>query len=340
MSTQEGNHVASTPPYTAITGKLVAHDPSVYEEISAPWELIATPLGRGSFGYSKTYLITPAVVAYQEGFDSAVRVRGLTPAGMLGFSIPIRTGSRTAYWNGPLHEKGLPASMPGALDAVIEAQQSHIIVLVNITVLHQVLPAETAAALMRAATQRLLPVPPSVTASLGRWLLQILDEVQRQPAMLQHPAMVRAFEEDLFRRLTELVSLLNTEARRPDITRRRSGFERALEYMREKDMSSLSIPQLSTIAGVGQRTLEYAFRETFNLTPLGFLRLKRFHGARRMLLSTRQGEATVADIAHRNGFYELGRFATSYKRLFGELPSQTMALPPVETTNNPFMTFR
>jgi len=152
--------------------------------------------------------------------------------------------------------------------------------------------------------------------------------------------MVRAFEEDLFRWLADLVRVLNTDAYRPDITRRRHGLERALEYIREKDSSSLSIPQLSKIAGVGQRTLEYAFRETFDLTPLGFLRLKRFHGTRRMLISTRPGEATVADIAHRNGFYELGRFATSYKRLFDELPSQTMAPPPSETTRNPFMTFR
>ena len=230
--------------------------------------------------------------------------------------------------------------MPGALDAVIEAQQSHIIVLVNITVLHQVLPAETAAALVRAATQRLLPVPSNVAAGQSRWLLRLLDEVQRQPKMLQYPAMVRAFEEDLFRRLAELVRLLNTDARRPDITRRRHGLERALEYLREKDTSSLSIPQLSTIAGVGQRTLEYAFRETFDLTPLGFLRLKHFHQARRMLMTTCQGETTVADIAHQNGFYEQGRFALTFKRLFGELPSQVLARPTVEITSNPFMTFR
>ena len=96
MRTHEGDQGASAPPYTAITGKQVAHDPSVYEELSAPGELIATPLGRGSFGHYKTYLITLTVVAYQESFDLAVRVRGLTPTGMLGFSIPLRTGSRTS----------------------------------------------------------------------------------------------------------------------------------------------------------------------------------------------------------------------------------------------------
>lgn len=123
------------------------------------------------------------------------------------------------------------------------------------------------------------------------------------------------------------------------MTQRRHGLERALEYLRDKDTFSLSVPLLSTLAGVSQRTLEYAFRETFNLTPLGFLRLKRLHRARRMLMTIPRGEATVADIVCRNGFYELGRFATTYKGLFGELPSQTMASPSVQIPCNPFMTF-
>jgi AraC-like DNA-binding protein len=51
-------------------------------------------------------------------------------------------------------------------------------------------------------------------------------------------------------------------------------------------------------------------------------------------------ETTIADIAYQNGFYELGRFATTYKGLFGELPSQTMASPSVQIPCNPFMKFR
>ena len=49
--------------------------------------------------------------------------------------------------------------------------------------------------------------------------------------MLQHPAVVRAFEEDLFQWLADLSWVLNRDARRPDITRRRHGLKRALEYL-------------------------------------------------------------------------------------------------------------
>jgi AraC family transcriptional regulator, ethanolamine operon transcriptional activator len=340
MRINNGDRESTIPSCTALTGNLAAHDPSVYEEMSAPWELIATPVGRGSFGHYKAYLITPNVVAYQESFDSAVRVRGLTPTGMLGFLIPLRTGRRTAYWNRLLHEKGLPISMPGPVDAVIEARQSHLIVLINLAVLRQALPDETASALISATTQRLLPLPSKETAVLGRWLLRTLDGVQQQPAMLHHPAVVRAFEEELFHRLRDLVRTLKTGPHRPGVTQRRHGLKLALEYLRDKDTISLSVPELSTIAGVSQRTLEYAFRETFNLTPLGFLRLKRLHKTRRMLMTIPRDETTIADIAYQNGFYELGRFATTYKGLFGELPSQTMASPSVQIPCNPFMKFR
>jgi AraC-like DNA-binding protein len=36
------------------------------------------------------------------------------------------------------------------------------------------------------------------------------------------------------------------------------------------------------------------------------------------------GPATIKEIAIEHGFVELGRFAGEYRRLFGELPSQTL----------------
>ena len=39
----------------------------------------------------------------------------------------------------------------------------------------------------------------------------------------------------------------------------------------------------------------------------------------------RGGSPRIADIAYRQGFLELGRFAADYRRLLGELPSETLA---------------
>ena len=86
----------------------------------------------------------------------------------------------------------------------------------------------------------------------------------------------------------------------------------------------LGVPEWCKAVDASQRTLEYAFRDTFDLTPLAFLRLRRLHEVRRRLFTSCHKGASVADIAHEQGFYELGRFASDYRQLFGELPSQAL----------------
>ncbi|NNV10245.1 helix-turn-helix domain-containing protein, partial [Geobacillus sp. MMMUD3] len=52
------------------------------------------------------------------------------------------------------------------------------------------------------------------------------------------------------------------------------------------------------------------------------LQRQRLHAARSDILS---GDETMSDIAFRWGFSHPSRFAAAYRRLFGELPSQTRA---------------
>jgi hypothetical protein len=116
----------------AAVGEIDVDDPTAYEANSQPWEIMATPVETRTFGHRNTYLVTPSVILYRESFDSRLRVQVLTPAGMFGFTIPIWLGSRSRYWESPYSASGLPASMPGALDAVIDAGQPHLIVLISL----------------------------------------------------------------------------------------------------------------------------------------------------------------------------------------------------------------
>jgi AraC family ethanolamine operon transcriptional activator len=90
------------------------------------------------------------------------------------------------------------------------------------------------------------------------------------------------------------------------------------------DVTTLSIPEISRVAGVSLRTLEYSFRDELGLTPLAFLRLQRLHAARRRLMNAGTGGTTVTEIACAHGFYQPARFAAHHHRLFNELPSQTL----------------
>jgi transcriptional regulator GlxA family with amidase domain len=77
------------------------------------------------------------------------------------------------------------------------------------------------------------------------------------------------------------------------------------------------------MAGVGRRTLVRAFRAVRNTTPSQFLRTFRLNAVREALLSA-NGSETVTQIVMNFGVRELGRFASEYRSVFGESPSETL----------------
>jgi transcriptional regulator GlxA family with amidase domain len=84
------------------------------------------------------------------------------------------------------------------------------------------------------------------------------------------------------------------------------------------------IAELCRIAGIGRRTLLRAFRAVHATTPARHLRAVRLNLARQALLASDAGSKTVTEVATHFGFRELGRFATDYRTMFGETPSETL----------------
>jgi AraC family ethanolamine operon transcriptional activator len=98
---------------------------------------------------------------------------------------------------------------------------------------------------------------------------------------------------------------------------------RAEDYLRACLGEPLSLLDLCRELGVSERTLHYAFREVRGLSPMAYFRTCRLNAVRQELKSA-PDRATVGEIARRWGFWHPGEFAAAYRRLFGELPSQTL----------------
>ena len=98
--------------------------------------------------------------------------------------------------------------------------------------------------------------------------------------------------------------------------------KRALGYMRANMAERITLTGLASACGVPERTLLRQFQRFVGIAPLAYLRRMRLDAAKRELASA-QNNAAICDIAMRCGFSHLGRFATEYRRLFGETPSST-----------------
>jgi AraC family ethanolamine operon transcriptional activator len=86
----------------------------------------------------------------------------------------------------------------------------------------------------------------------------------------------------------------------------------------------LSVLNLCRELAVSERTLHYAFQEVRSLSPMAYFQARRLNAVRQELKAADAGTATVHEIARRWGFFHTGEFAAAYRRLFGELPSQTL----------------
>jgi len=98
---------------------------------------------------------------------------------------------------------------------------------------------------------------------------------------------------------------------------------KAEEFMRARLALPLYVADLCQATGVSERTLRSAFRNVYGVGPNRFLKLRRLNQVRRVLQRAGNG-ALVSEVATRHGFWDLGRFAGDYRRLFGESPSQTL----------------
>ena len=100
----------------------------------------------------------------------------------------------------------------------------------------------------------------------------------------------------------------------------------ARERVAAQPYSALRVSELCEHIGVSERTLRHAFRERLGMTPKAYIRDRRLNLVRGALQQVEAKTTGVAELANRWDFWHMGQFAADYRRLFGELPSETTAV--------------
>ena len=99
---------------------------------------------------------------------------------------------------------------------------------------------------------------------------------------------------------------------------------KAREYILEHLQEPLTLKELYQAIGTSQRNLFYSFEATFGMTPMKYIKAIRLQGLRRELKRANPQETLIMSLADRWGFWSAGHLARDYKKMFGELPSETL----------------
>jgi AraC-like DNA-binding protein len=167
------------------------------------------------------------------------------------------------------------------------------------------------------------PLNGGQNALFSRWLSSTLTKLTQTLDPPSKEALTQQLLEDC------LFILDNARAHldRDGLQRRseeRTIMKRVGEWAADSPEETVNLLELAQVAGVSLRQLQHAFKDFTGMTPSHWLRLRRLNSAHRELRKRGPTETTVAEVAMNWSFWHLGRFSSSYRALFNELPSETL----------------
>lgn len=152
----------------------------------------------------------------------------------------------------------------------------------------------------------------------------VLERLSREDGREQSPVFQRRLEALVVGCLAESVAARMGEHKPARQKIGRVSPDEIKQKIDECLHSNCGTAEIAAFAGLTERALQQLFLKHFNTTPTAYVQEQRLAAARKELRDP-GNEKTVTRVASDLEFHHLGRFATAYRRKFGESPSKTLA---------------
>jgi AraC family ethanolamine operon transcriptional activator len=284
-------------------------------------------LGHGPFQGSVQLVQLGPVAAIRVSLNRAVHTRGFRP-NTYGFDLFTSVHQAGKMQGRPLKTGQLSViGPPGEWDHItLTPYSEHFNVCVDADsllryaeILHGVDLEE------RLGCFRVVRPDPATLSDLEAHLRRLFAQVRSRPTLLDQPEERRQLERSC---IDKLLQTLFSGALAPEEPRRLACHvgvvRRAVDFMLARLDKNLFAEDVCKEVGISERTLRYAFQDQFGVGPMAYFKKRQLAAVRHELRLAAADPVTVHEIARRWGFQHTGNFAADYRRLFGELPSETL----------------
>lgn len=171
----------------------------------------------------------------------------------------------------------------------------------------------------------MIALTPQAQATLHRAVAQAAALLRDHPHMAELPQINETLRQSLLYAFARTALERENAAGAPTPGFLHSRIVKAAEdfLQAHPEVLLFHVADLCKATGVSERTLRNAFNGAFGMGPIRYLRIRRLNQVRRLLENPDDDVGSVTEAAMRFAFYDLGRFARDYQRLFGEKPSET-----------------
>lgn len=259
-------------------------------------------------------------------FGCHVDQRGATPAGMRTFAIPDADCSEMRWFGRAVDRNSLlafpangelaAASRPGFAVTTVSVPQA-------LLDRYLAVGGEMGPAIELGADETVMRVLPGSLDGL-RGLSKRLSAAVANIGDGDCGQVIADIEDETLSALTRVLGNGTPTRESETRARARRRLGRLLDYVDGHADTPLRVADLCAVAQVSERTLQGLFKRELGMTPKTYLCGQRLYGAHRALSISQPTACRVTDVANAWGFWHMGQFARDYRKLFGELPSDTL----------------
>ena len=304
---------------------VIANDIDELTDKMPDWDNDWRQLGTGRPQNRIEVIAGQHTVIQQIRLSHSIHQRGKTPSQMMTFGFP--TSQSLLSWDG--REVAGPTmydfNSASGYDTV--SRQGFFGVTVSLS---RVSISHIAERLKLPATQmldsnlpRLLSGENYALGGFRQYLYGLCDDLSNARTPKEcHFAMLELDEKLPIHFLTALAESRLESCAQP-LKVRQKGLRLAIDYIEANCQNNPGILDICAATDLSWRSLDRAFKECLGIGPKRYLLNLRLSQARRQLKSAPPG-TKVVNIANDWGFWHMGDFAREYKKMFGELPTESL----------------
>ena len=286
------------------------------------WNQQYEQIGRGKFQGSVTQIVLNSVQIGRVTWSPGILQRGAPAEGAWVFGLPIAAaGSLHVRYRQIASGEIIAATSNDDIGFAATGETDLVVAVLPVPLIERWMQVRRNNTPLPKPHDARLSVTDAELRARALALLRILNQLMARKDELSAGDVIAAIEAQISDIL--LASLPSAEIVEPLHHRARIA-RNMLAILKESLEIPVGIGELCEKLGVGERTLFLSCAEAFGQSPARLLAELRLNAARRAL-SQPTPLTSVTRVAIQFGFMHFGRFAESYVRQFGELPSATLA---------------
>lgn len=286
------------------------------------WNQDYLQLSAGAFQGDISQLHGKGVKLFIEQVRQSVFQTGVLPSNVLAVGIPLATSGAGMFCGKTCGANDFHV-FSGSSGFEFRTAHEHTMLGIELKLEHGWLNYGTSGCAPRGSLKLppqagALRMDPATLFELRTYLLTLFQSAQSNPGLLLSSAVVATVADFLLDRVSPLSAKHNLN---DNTCAHWKLVQRACDQINDEPDQAPTMAQLCLDLGVCRRTLQNAFQQVLNVSPLAYLKAFRLNQARKALKRAN----SVTDAATACGFWHFGHFSNDYKTMFGECPSETLS---------------